>query len=241
MEYADRVEIATPEGVDVSLELAGLGSRFIAILIDTAFKLLLIGALFVVLHAIGGGGAVAALVIGAFLIWFFYDVLFEVLAGGRTPGKRASGIRVIGAGGEPVTLLPSSTRNLIRLVDGPLTGFIAGVVSIVASKRNQRLGDMAADTLVVRDAPPGAGSQAAGRTQLPAAHDPHWDVSAVSAEELSAVRQYLDRRWSLEAAARERLAWQLAEGLRAKVAGAPTELRGEEFLERLAAAKAARG
>jgi uncharacterized RDD family membrane protein YckC len=246
------VDIATPEGVDLEVELGGLGSRFIAELIDYALKGIVVGALAIVLFAIGRGVAAAVFLVLSFLIWFGYDVLFEVLANGRTPGKRAVGLRVVRTGGQPVGFLTSSVRNLLRIVDGPATSYIAGIVSIVASKRNQRLGDMAAGTLVVREQPtpkalpaweqnvpapppapwarPGDGSPAGAG----------WDVSAISQEEIAAVRQFLERRWSLEPSARHQLAWQLAEGLRPKMAGAPPELQGEPLLEQLAAAKAAR-
>jgi uncharacterized RDD family membrane protein YckC len=237
VEYADRVEIVTPEGVDLSIELAGLGSRFIGELIDLLLEGVIILALGIVLYGIGGGVPAAVFAVASFLVFFFYNVLFEVRANGRTPGKSGAGIRVIRAGGEPVDFRASTIRNLLRLVDGPLTAYVAGLVSITASAKNQRLGDMAADTLVVRDQ----------KTTAPVPRSPspipgdQWDTSAISAEELSAVRQYLDRRWQLEHEARNRLAWQLAEGLRPKVAGVPDDVRGEAFLERLAAAKAARG
>jgi uncharacterized RDD family membrane protein YckC len=239
VEYADRVEIVTPEGVDLSLELGGLGSRFIGELVDSTLKGVLIGLLAAALYGIGGGVGTAFFAIGAFLVWFFYDVLFEVLANGRTPGKRVSGIRVVMADGAPIGFPASSIRNLIRIVDGPATGYVAGVVAIVASKRNQRLGDMAAGTLVVRETP--AAKQPWPQYQpLPAQHADNWDVSAVTNEEIATVRQYLDRRWTLEDSARHQLAWQLAEGLRPKVAGVPPGLQGEPLLEQLAAAKAAR-
>jgi uncharacterized RDD family membrane protein YckC len=252
VEYADRVAIATPEGVELEVELGGLGSRFLAQMIDWVLKALVLGALAIVLYAIGGGVATAVFLVLVFLIWFGYDVLFEVLAGGRTPGKRLCGLRVVRAGGQPIGFVASSVRNLLRLVDGPLTLYMGGIVSVVVSKRNQRLGDMAADTLVVREPPapqdspvwerqsasaPPAPWTAGGATN--GSGDP-WDVSAISQEELAAVRQFLERRWTLEDQARRHLAWQLAEGLRPKVAGAPPELQGENLLERLAAAKAAR-
>jgi hypothetical protein len=147
---------------------------------------------------------------------------------------------------------------MVRIVDGPATGYIAGIVAIVASKRNQRLGDMAAGTLVEREpAPPrttrrGLRRRSAGAdappppppapwtSPQPGAAVAAWDVSAITQEEIATVRQFLERRWEIEPGARQRLAWQLAEGLRPKVAGAPPEMQGEPLLEQLAAAKAAR-
>jgi uncharacterized RDD family membrane protein YckC len=244
VEYADRVAIATPEGVELEVDLGGLGSRFLAEAIDWVLKGIIIGALSIVLFAIGSGVATAVFLVLVFLIWFGYDVLFEVLANGRTPGKRLCGLRVVRSGGQPIGFVASSVRNLLRLVDGPLTSYLAGIVSIVVSKRNQRLGDMAADTLVVREPPAPADAPVWERKSAPpppaANGADQWDVSAISQEELAAVRQFLERRWTIEDGARRRLAWQLAEGLRPRVAGAPPELQGEKLLERLAAAKAAR-
>jgi uncharacterized RDD family membrane protein YckC len=255
VEYADRVDISTPEGVELEVELGGLGSRFIAEALDYALKGLVVAALAIVLYAIGNGVATAVFLVLVFLVWFGYDVLFEVLAAGRTPGKRACGLRVVRSGGQPIGFLASAIRNLLRLVDGPLTSYVAGMVSILASKRNQRLGDMAADTLVVREprAPGTNGARAQRRAGVPApppapwaaagqngSQADSWDVSSISQEEFAAVRQFLERRWSIDTDARRQLAWQLAEGLRPKVAGAPPELQGEQLLERLAAAKAAR-
>jgi uncharacterized RDD family membrane protein YckC len=137
--------------VDLELDLAGLGSRFIAELIDYVVKGLVIGALAILLYAIGSGVATAVFLVLTFAIWFLYDVLFEVLANGRTPGKRITGLRVVRTGGQPVGFLTSAVRNMLRVVDGPATSYIVGIVAIVASKRNQRLGDMAAGTLVVRE------------------------------------------------------------------------------------------
>jgi uncharacterized RDD family membrane protein YckC len=254
VEYADRVAIATPEGVELEVELAGLGSRFLAEAIDWVLKAIVVGALAILLYAIGSGVATAVFLVLVFIIWFGYDVLFEVLSNGRTPGKRACGLRVVRSGGQPIGFVASSVRNLLRIVDGPLTSYVAGIVSIVVSKRNQRLGDMAADTLVVRE-PAGPGQATAWEQRpdsVPApppapwssgaanASGDQWDVSAISQEEFAAVRQFLERRWTIEDGARRRLAWQLAEGLRPKVAGAPADLEGEKLLERLAAAKASR-
>ena len=252
MEYADRVEIATPEGVDLEVELGGLGSRFIAESIDYVLKAAVIGSLAILLYAIGSGVATAVFLVLIFAVWFGYDVLFEVLAGGRTPGKRACGLRVVRTGGEPVGFRTSAIRNLFRVIDGPATSYIVGMVAIIASKRNQRLGDMAAGTLVVREPAAGAGAPRTAWERVPEPPPAPWtrpaeyedvpqlDVSAISQEELAAVRQFLERRWQLEPGPRQQLAWQLAEGLRPKVAGVPQELGGEPLLEQLAAAKAAR-
>ena len=122
MEYEDRLRIATPEGVDVELTLAGIGSRFIAATIDFTIQGLTLFAVALLLGIVGGDGdeggiRVAVFTIAFFLIFFGYDVLFEVRSRGRTPGKRWTGLRVVRTGGQPVTFVPSSVRNVMRLID----------------------------------------------------------------------------------------------------------------------------
>lgn len=250
MEYEDRITIATPEGVDLELTLAGLGSRFTAALVDSLLQValmvaagvLLVGTQFVTGGSLGGGWTVAVFFVVAFLILFGYHTFFEVLASGRTPGKRWTGLRVVRVGGHPVTFTASAVRNVVRLVDWLPSGYVIGATAILVTPRNQRLGDIAAGTLVVRERL-GAPSrpEASGRLAAPRAQAlVPWDVSAVTVEELAAVRGFLERRFELTDEARGQLAVELAERLRPKVAGAPDNVGGEAFLESLAAAKAAR-
>ena len=239
MELEDRVTIATPEGVELQLALAGLGSRFIAGVIDLIIQLVVVVVLALLTGALSGGGALntVVFVVGAFLVAFFYPVLFEVLAGGRSPGKRVNHLRVVRENGTPIDFPASAIRNLLRLLDGPPLLYLPTTVSIVATARNQRPGDLAAGTLVIREAPVLAAAPVSPPARaLPA----DWDVSAVTPQELAAVRRFLARRESLERRARHELALRLANGLGAKVAGA--RLRGdpERFLETLAELKTRR-
>ena len=183
--------------------------------------------------------AVALVLAFVFLVNFGYDVAFETLASGRTPGKRWTGLRVVRADGGPVTFTTSAVRNLLRLVDG-LFAYAVGVVAILVSARNQRLGDLAAGTVVVRERRAPAEEWARHDRHLPAEDLRTWDVSAVSNEDLATVRRFLDRRAELTAEARGRLAHEFALRLRPQVAGAPDDLPPETFLEHLAAAKTAR-
>jgi uncharacterized RDD family membrane protein YckC len=245
VDYEDRISISTPEGVEMELVLAGLGSRLVAAILDAMIVASVVFALWVIGVAAatpaGGGGVVTAvLIVLTFLVLFGYDVAFETLASGRTPGKRATGLRVVRQGGEPPGFLAAAVRNLLRLVDLLPAFYAIGVVSILFSPRNQRLGDLAAGTLVVRERrpprwaslpPPEAG--AAGRFAA-------WDVSAITSYELVTVRRFLERRSDLEPHARTHLARELAERLRPKVIGAPEGTHPEEFLEGLALAKASR-
>jgi uncharacterized RDD family membrane protein YckC len=244
MEYEDRVRISTPEGVDVELTLAGIGSRFIAAVLDFLVQGAVVLAAAILLGVIGGdgsSGAVAVFTIVVFLVFFGYDVLFEVRSRGRTLGKRWTGLRVVRTGGSPVTVVPSCVRNVMRIVDILPAGYGIGMLSIFVTRRNQRLCDLAAGTLIVRERPGGlragdvSGSvPAAGVTAV------GWDVSAVSARDIGTVRQFLARRSELDLGARDDLANDLERRLRPLVAGAPEGLDAEEFLEQLSAAKSER-
>src|SRR5918992_2186205 len=116
--FDDTVAIATPEGVEVELTLAGIGSRFIAGAIDFVIQIVVIVSLGLITRPAGGAGA-AIFSSAAFAMIFFYDVLFETLGRGRTPGKRWTGLRVVRGEGHPVGLRTSVVRNVVRLVDGP--------------------------------------------------------------------------------------------------------------------------
>ena len=238
--------IDTPEGVSMTVRLAGVGSRFVAAGVDVTIQLTLLGAAAVLFEAfaVAGPASGGAFAISAFLIFFVYDVAFEVLAGGRTPGKRWNGLRVVRTGGQPVGFVSSTIRNLLRIVDLLPAFYLVGIVSILVTKRNQRLGDLAAGTIVARaprrrharfEAPPIRPAAAASPQSA-------WDVSAITAEELAAVRAFLERRGSLAHGARVELARTMAAGLRPRVGGVPADARlGDElFLEQLAQEKAAR-
>ncbi|MDQ3670738.1 MAG: RDD family protein [Actinomycetota bacterium] len=246
MRYEDRMTIETPEGLTVTVPLAGVGSRFSAAAIDLAIQLTLLLCSFVVFQVfgVGGGAGGGLLALSAFMILFVYDVAFEVLAGGRTPGKRWTGLRVVLATGQPIGFVSSVIRNLLRVVDFLPSAYLVGITTILVTSRNQRLGDLAAGTVVAR-APRKTvqvlGIAPSGPEPLPLALAA-WDVSAISVEELATVRSFLDRRGSLERGARSHIARTMATRLRPRVGGIPEslELSDEDFLAQLARVRAAR-
>ena len=239
MRYDDTITVSTPEGVDFELTLAGAGSRFVSALADLAIQMVLLAATAVAVGPIGGfGAAVTALV--SFVVVLGYDVLFEVFASGRTPGKRVNGLRVVRTGGEPVGFLTSAIRNVVRLVDFLPFAYVIGAVAILLSRRNQRLGDIAAGTLVVRARVTKQQTENFAAL-LPVEETLAWDTSAVTADEIAAVRRFLERRNQIDPQARFELGRTLAERLRPKVGGVSGDLTAERFLALLASAKAARG
>ena len=273
MEYEDRITIWAPEGLALDYTLAGLGSRFLAGLVDVAIRVVVLGAVVAILEVAGAPPTVVLIVfvVGAFLALFGYDIAFEVWAAGRTPGKRWNGLRVLMANGQSVTFSASAVRNLMRVIDIWATAMVVGSVSIIVTPRNQRLGDLAGGTIVVRERRAGAirfgrtaqssSASPAATTGDPSSADPPTtdpptadppterpavpaglDVTAITASELSAVRDFLSRRDRLSREARGRVADTLATTLSPKVGGLPPgRMSAERLLETIAAAKAASG
>ncbi|MBK1882187.1 RDD family protein [Luteolibacter pohnpeiensis] len=148
------VELA--EGVEIRLRMAGPMVRAGAFMLDLLIRIL---ALFVIGLCLGWAGvALGGRVISGIglLVWFlmdwFYPVIFEAGAWGATPGKRMMGLRVIQANGSPITFGQAMVRNFMRFIDAmPIFTYGFGVASCLSSKRFQRLGDLAAGTVVVYD------------------------------------------------------------------------------------------
>lgn len=231
MHLDDRLSIDTPEGVSIEVTLAGLGSRFGAALVDIAIQgvllLVLLLALTMAGSTLSGDLSVFLMGVGALalaVIVLGYYIVFEALNGGRTPGKAVFGIRVASVDGAPVGLGAVSLRTLMRLVDFLPAAYAVGAFAIVTNNRNQRLGDMVANTVVIRDrlaAPPPA-PRVEGKAL-------GWDVSSLNDAEVGLVRRFAARRHDLASEARHRLASDLAARLRSRVAGGE-RLADEEFL-----------
>ena len=125
-----------------------------------------------------------------------YHVLFEVLGGGRTPGKRAAGLRVVSDEGAPVGLSASLIRNFMRLIEGVALWYLPAMVAVLATRHNQRLGDLMAGTLVVRDPKPLAAARSA--PHVAPERYASWDVTGIGESESTAVRAFLERRADLQ-------------------------------------------
>jgi len=165
----DAYDLRTPEQIELQYDLAGLGSRFMAMALDTLIQFAIIVAVAAVfglgmaLLALslrdlfgqaGGALAIVGIALAVLLIFALgwgYFIFFELVWNGQTPGKRAAGVRVLTARGEPVTLVHSLVRNLMRLVDSLPSAYMIGTISILVTSRSQRLGDIAAGTIVVRE------------------------------------------------------------------------------------------
>jgi uncharacterized RDD family membrane protein YckC len=158
--------ITTPEHVPIRLEPAGAGSRFLAIFIDAVLVMAIASTIYgLVSIFLPRGVALAVYLTVSFFLTFAWHVWFETRKQGRTPGKRALRIRVIDARGLPVSLHQSLVRNITRALDFIPVFYGVGAIAMMASTSRRRIGDVVADTLVVRDAQPLAyrGSLAAER------------------------------------------------------------------------------
>ncbi len=143
-------DIATPEGVELKLPVAGLAGRTLAWLIDAMIKLvgIFVGAIVAAFLGEAGTGLYLILLFASF---WLYNVLFEVFNRGATPGKKALGLRVMNMNGTPVGWAGSTIRNLLRAVDALPGCYLLGFLSVMLSRRFQRLGDLAAGTIVVHE------------------------------------------------------------------------------------------
>jgi uncharacterized RDD family membrane protein YckC len=243
----DRYTIDTPENIEFAYDIAGIGSRFLAAIIDTlviAAALLILG---LIVSAIGARtnlgvtttSSVAAAIgaILSFVILWGYYIVFELVWNGQSLGKRAIGLRVVREGGRPVTFVSSAIRNLIRIVDFLPAFYGIGVIVMFVDRRARRLGDLAGGTLVVKErrgvtleslttsavisAAPSSG--AAQTPTLP-------NVHLLNDQDYSLVQEFLRRRDELGRDARVRLGTQLASGLQARL-GLPQGGDAERFLQ----------
>ncbi|VAW40954.1 hypothetical protein MNBD_CHLOROFLEXI01-2081, partial [hydrothermal vent metagenome] len=151
--------IDTPENVVFGYEVVGIGSRFLAALIDTTIIALLLTAVYALIgfaffrstDSSLNSFLIALLSLISFSFFWGYYIFFEMRWNGSTPGKRQVGIRVIRGDGTPITLAESVIRNLVRIIDFMPLAYGLGMVTMFIDGKARRLGDLAANTLVVRE------------------------------------------------------------------------------------------
>ncbi|ERP86703.1 RDD family protein [Alcanivorax sp. P2S70] len=158
MRIDDRLEIETPEGALLTLSLAGPVTRAMAYGIDLLLRLLIF-AIVALLLSLAGKAGTGLMLITLFLLEWFYPTLFEALRHGQTPGKKWMGIAVVHSNGSPLSFNGSLIRNLLRTADAFPLFYLLGFVSTLISPRFQRLGDMAANTLVIHVENPATSSK----------------------------------------------------------------------------------
>jgi uncharacterized RDD family membrane protein YckC len=241
------LRVRTPESIAFSYELAGLGSRFLALSIDVTIQILLaIGIFWGLFYAAVNSGSLmrhasvadkTAQSVGyaivsfiLFLIFFGYFIIFEAYWNGQTPGKKMLALRVVRDGGYPADFGSAAIRNLIRVGEFFLGFYLISAVAALLSPENKRLGDMAAGTIVVRDARSVALVKIAEEydTQAPR-------FAMLDAEEYALIDRFVARRDGMAPGNRAVMAAQIAQRVRSRVSRDLQQLSDEELLTRLSA------
>jgi uncharacterized RDD family membrane protein YckC len=240
------LEVRTPESIAFSYELAGLGSRFLALVVDQAIQIVTLIAMFggIILAAsraanqpvatamsskVAESIAIALIVVIVFVVLFGYFIVFEAVWNGQTPGKKLLGLRVVRDGGYPIDFGASLIRNLIRIGEQLIGYYVFAAISALISPENKRLGDLAAGTIVVRDARLAAPRDAGQPRDEPV----YASTAYLSGEERSLIKRFLERRDTLSADRRGELAAELAARVRNRVPPELARLDDESLLERL--------
>lgn len=260
--FADQLNIATPEQVELQFSVAGIGSRFVAILLD---QLIIVGFLFLELflliwisalaqdsgsHSLDMAGKwfMAILIFANFCLIWGYFALFEAFWHGQTPGKRVMKLRVIKDSGRQITLFESLTRNLLRIVDYLPSLYLVGVITMLCNKRHQRLGDLAAGTLVIHERTEEQPLLLGGTGILPPPiftrdHQqmPHGiyplpgdAVAKLGPDDLLVIESFFARALDLSLETRAQIAYRIAAQMAAKMAITQPEGNPERFLESIA-------
>jgi uncharacterized RDD family membrane protein YckC len=220
----DQLQIDTPEQIALELPLAGIGSRFLGLVIDTLiqFVLYIIGAIVVGFAAglAAGAGisryflwipvswAPAIAILFVFCVYWGYFAFFEIIWKGQTPGKRLAKIRVIKESGRPINAYEAIARNLLRVIDGLPGMYGVGIVCMMLNSQNRRLGDYAAGTVVVHDKRTEEVKPDWNTLTEPAAANPQ--LSVVTSEELVLIETYLHRRVDMDLILRDQVAYKIA-------------------------------
>ncbi len=238
IETEETLIIETPERVPLHFALASIGNRFLAVAIDHFIQYLAIVLISLAVLSFAGmtgslfGGeffqempkwTIAILIIVVFALFAGYFVFFEWLWNGQTPGKRLMKLRVIREDGRPITLWEALARNLLRIFDA-VPGFVLpiysiGLITIFMNSRDQRIGDMFAGTVVVRertDEAPTFAETFSNRISDLAFHrvqkrtDFKANLATLTESEIEVVESFLRRRWDLTDRQRLWMAWRVA-------------------------------
>jgi uncharacterized RDD family membrane protein YckC len=244
-DFRDKLTIETPEQTVLEFEIAGIGSRFLALAYDTLLQILIGLGLLLIMVIVGvalpgslktGVWFVAVMVLAYFVLYFGYFTFFEVIWNGQTPGKKKEGLRVIKDSGRPISPSEAVGRNLMRIVDQLPAFYAIGIGSVLLSRQNKRLGDFVAGTIVVHeksleDAKSVWQSAQAGQ----AAPATTYGSERLTSEEFALVEAFLNRRSSLPGDVRFNMADRIAKQIRPKLSLPPGELLyAEKLLEAVA-------
>jgi uncharacterized RDD family membrane protein YckC len=240
----EKLIIETPEQTAIEFPLAGIGSRFIAVLLDSLFQVAAITVLVLIFFGLiavtgfaGFGryptagiwiGAIAVLLY--FVLMYGYFIVFEAIWNGQTPGKRITHLRVIKDTGQPITTIDSVGRNLMRIIDQLPFAYGVGVICAWFSPQSKRLGDFVAGTVVVHEKPLQTVAPQWEAAQ-PAMHQ--YGASRLTPEEFALIEAFLSRRSALDAGVRYETAAGIVRRIEAKLTMPPERPGVEKLLEEL--------
>lgn len=184
-------------------------------------------------------GAGVLLIVAAFLLFYGYFAIFEIVWNGQTPGKRIVGVRVVKDSGRPLTPAETIARNLMRIVDSLPSFYAVGIIAAVCNSHNKRLGDFVAGSIVVRERslqemrPDLQNGQARSPSQsdATAALPLLLGAQALSIEELTLIDTFLHRRHSLDMIVRARMAHEVFDRVKGKLSLPPGDASVESLLE----------
>ncbi|HET9182121.1 MAG TPA: RDD family protein [Candidatus Angelobacter sp.] len=209
----DKLIIDTPEQVHLEFLLAGIGSRFMAALLDSLIQAAIVFVVFLIGMIFFSGLApiwgFAILMFLSFSITWGYYASFEALWKGQTPGKRWAGIRVIKESGRPINAFEAISRNFVRIIDYMPGFYGVGVVTMLLNSKQRRLGDFVAGTLVVhessdRDATPFFNTEPGSEFVFPQA-------VRLTLQEAELIEAFLARRLDITSAVRQQTAERIAQ------------------------------
>lgn len=237
--------LVSPEAVPLDLPEATVGSRGAALLIDWSLQAVILVVVALATQSalradvLAGWVAPTTSVVLSFLVWFGYPIAFETAwsGGGRTPGKAALGLRVVTVEGAPIRFRHAAIRAALGLVDFAGTFGLGAVVSSLVSRRHQRLGDLVAGTVVLRERT-GAGPSLARDFAVPSGAvgiADSLDVSGLTPREYGAVRSFLLRADALPTSRRAALAAELLTALAPRIGDVPDGYPAEVLLQTIAA------
>ena len=233
MQFEDTTQVDTPEGVQLELTLAGLGSRIGAQLLDSLLKALVV--LVALFFTSGSDASLFVLFVILPIVVIGYEIYFETRWSGQTPGKRAFKLRVRMADGSRITFTAAVVRNLLRVVDALPGAYAVGAILVFSTKNAQRLGDLAAGTVVIKE-PQIKNLPTSLATKL-APVPPGFDATGIAAEHVALARAFLIRRYSLTEKVRRKMAYKVAINLRHLVHDPTGSMTDEEIIESVVAAK----
>ena len=223
MTSQQKLSIDTPEQINLEYELAGPGSRFMALFVDLMIQglcaiaiVIVLGIAGVAFHPFRGGGTwmLALTVLLMFAVQWGYFAIFEILWKGQTPGKRQAGIRVINETGRAVSAYEAVARNLLRVVDALPGPYAVGAIVMFLSPQSKRIGDYVAGTVVVHDRSAADDAIFFNTRGDDAADDINY--ATLTTGDLQVMETFLQRRLELPSEVRRKTAEKLAKHFREK-------------------------